>query len=46
MTCHKVTYRTKLLAKIALARVQVDDHDSRRIYWCAEHRGYHLTSKR
>jgi hypothetical protein len=47
--CRKVPYRTKLDAKIALSRTylsQKSKREERRIYWCQEHKAYHLTSKK
>ena len=43
--CKKVTYRSKLSAKITLAGLQTTDRDQKRIYWCKEHQGYHTTKK-
>lgn len=47
MKCRKkVTYRTRLDAKIALARLRHKDHGETRIHWCADHGGYHTTSRK
>jgi hypothetical protein len=47
--CRKVCYRTRLDAKMALARTYQSDSPRRneaRVYWCQQHRAYHLTSKK
>jgi hypothetical protein len=43
--CAKVNniYRSELAAKRALAEAP---HEEIRYYWCNEHHGYHLTSRR
>ena len=49
MTCHKVRYRTRLDAKIALASTQQSRNSKReesRVYWCQECKSLHLTSKK
>ena len=36
---------SKLNAKLALATMQRKDKGAKRIYYCAIHRGWHVTSK-
>ena len=47
--CRKVPYYTRLSAKIALAdthRSTSSKREETRIYWCQQHRAFHLTSKK
>lgn len=47
--CAKRRLPTRLDAKIALAsthRSGLSRREEKRYYWCADCRGYHLTSKR
>ncbi len=49
MTCRKVAYRSRLSAQIALANThhsQSSSREEQRIYYCADCRAYHLTSKK
>lgn len=48
--CQKGDYTySRINAKIALAKISGQDkegHNECRYYWCEEHSGYHLTSKK